>query len=54
MVELFANSRDTDQNASSDLGLHCLQFSLLDYNGLILFWLKKYLDMSQVDQILYM
>ena len=32
MVELFANSGDPDQipcNAASDLGLHCLPFTLL-------------------------
>ena len=41
MVELFANSDDTDQmlhSAASDLGLHCLPITLLgvspDYNGL--------------------
>ena len=41
MAKLFANSGDPDQmlhSAASDLGLPCLQITLLgfpDYNGLI-------------------
>ena len=41
MVELFANSGDTDQtphSVMSDLGLHCLPITLSwvsDYNGLM-------------------
>ena len=40
MVELFANSADSDQtpySTASDLGLHCLPVTVLgspDYNGL--------------------
>ena len=37
MVELFVKSGDADQmpnSTASDLGLHCLQNTLLDNNGL--------------------
>ena len=36
-AKLFANSGDPDQNAASDLGLHCFPITRLgspDYNGL--------------------
>ena len=49
MVELFANSGDPDQtprSAASDLGLHCLQISLL--GGSRLQWANK-TKLTQVD-----
>ena len=42
MVELFANSGDPDQTprvAASDLGLHCLQITLLRVSRLQ--WVKR-------------
>ena len=42
MVELFANSGDPDQTprfAASDLGLHCLPFTLLGVSRLQ--WAKR-------------
>ena len=41
MAKLFANSRDPDQmllNAASDLGLHCLQLTILGASRLK--WMK--------------
>ena len=44
MFELFVNRGDPDQtrhSAASDLGLHYLPITLLDYNGLICSLLPK-------------
>ena len=41
MGKLFANNGDPDQaphSAASDLGLHCLPVTLLDYSGLTAHW----------------
>ena len=43
MVELFANSGDSDQmphSAASDLGLHCLPITLFGVSGLQ--WVNEY------------
>ena len=34
MAELFANSGDPDHSAASDLGLHCLPFTVLGLSRL--------------------
>ena len=49
MVELFANSGDTDQiqhSTGSDLGLHCLPFILVGVSRLQ--WVKGSLPKSAV------
>ena len=56
MVELFANSGDTDQmpqnaqNAASDLGLHCLPLTHLEVSRQQ--WVNPVLVTSQMEIIL--